>query len=528
MNAGRRLQRIWVGIKKLIVRIAAKAGINRIEKLHTLSDWPEQVVVPDDVVVELLSSDRLASLGDQGDLPVSAEDRARVETGIAFCVGAFVNGEYAGCGWYALKPYHHSDGLYAFFDAENWVCGYGARVAEAFRGRSIRTAIVHFALKHAKELGRKGILAAINWDNEASLRSGKKLGYRPVGYQVWWPLRPHRTHPLYYLSYVHKPVFDFPAIAVMTPFHSLILDEAFATTQLQMLVDCSDPEAPSWKARLKHPLYRLTGRDDSLKAWAIRRGIAYVRYERKQPDALATELERSGIELLLSYGAPLLPESVFATPSLGTLNLHPSRLPDYRGGRPLFWQCFDGNLDFGVTLHEVNAGIDRGRIIQQQGFHFDAVPDRYTLSLRARAEAAQLLHGFLWDHLRKGLIPAQAQEQSSATRFARQVNMNQLLEEFSLPSLNSDQIYRTVSYLGFWPIHFHQLSGFPTWHPVTLSRVVDQSEAPRPDVPAWRGFVWSDDRYHWVFYYNFRIRAMLQRWRDRMALNRGELPDIYL
>ncbi len=56
-------------------------------------------------------------------------------------------------------------------------------------------------------------------------------------------------------------------------------------------------------------------------------------------------------------------------PRRGCWNLHPSLLPRFRGPAPLFWTFWEGRNDTGVTLHQMDAGLDTGDILKQAPFH---------------------------------------------------------------------------------------------------------------------------------------------------------------
>ena len=72
-------------------------------------------------------------------------------------------------------------------------------------------------------------------------------------------------------------------------------------------------------------------------------------------------------DILAVTGAPILRPPVFELPRLGTLNMHSSLLPAYRGTQAEFWQVLEGGLDTcGVTVHFVNAGVDTGHIVLQR------------------------------------------------------------------------------------------------------------------------------------------------------------------
>ncbi|HEY9045784.1 MAG TPA: methionyl-tRNA formyltransferase [Ohtaekwangia sp.] len=80
------------------------------------------------------------------------------------------------------------------------------------------------------------------------------------------------------------------------------------------------------------------------------------------------------LDILKSYEATLqivvafrmLPEVVWAMPSLGTFNLHASLLPQYRGAAPINWAIINGEKETGVTTFFLKHEIDTGSIIYQE------------------------------------------------------------------------------------------------------------------------------------------------------------------
>lgn len=106
------------------------------------------------------------------------------------------------------------------------------------------------------------------------------------------------------------------------------------------------------------------------------------------------------IELLAGYQPDLIcvscfsriiPPAVLALPRLGALNLHPARLPRYRGPAPLFWQFRAGETDPGVTVHYMSEKLDAGDIVLQTGVTFpDGIDGPEAESICAEAGAALL------------------------------------------------------------------------------------------------------------------------------------------
>lgn len=74
-------------------------------------------------------------------------------------------------------------------------------------------------------------------------------------------------------------------------------------------------------------------------------------------------------------GTYILKESVFSIPKHGCINLHSGKVPEYRGAAPGFWEMYNGESSVGITIHRVVSGVDAGKILLQEEFPFDRVPE---------------------------------------------------------------------------------------------------------------------------------------------------------
>jgi methionyl-tRNA formyltransferase len=87
--------------------------------------------------------------------------------------------------------------------------------------------------------------------------------------------------------------------------------------------------------------------------------------------ALDTEIKQhisflKQMDMFLVCRFSLLPEAIFALPRLGSVNVHNSLLPSYRGVHPVQWALVNGEPKTGVTIHCIDAGIDTGAILLQK------------------------------------------------------------------------------------------------------------------------------------------------------------------
>ncbi len=91
----------------------------------------------------------------------------------------------------------------------------------------------------------------------------------------------------------------------------------------------------------------------------------------KQPENLTNkyfldEISSLGAELFIVVAFRKLPREVFSLPVLGTINLHASLLPDYRGAAPINWVLINNEKITGVTTFFINEKIDHGDIILKE------------------------------------------------------------------------------------------------------------------------------------------------------------------
>jgi peptidoglycan/xylan/chitin deacetylase (PgdA/CDA1 family)/folate-dependent phosphoribosylglycinamide formyltransferase PurN len=74
------------------------------------------------------------------------------------------------------------------------------------------------------------------------------------------------------------------------------------------------------------------------------------------------EVKQFRADLGLSLAAPILRKSLFDAPTLGTLNLHKGKVPEYKGMPPAFWEMWNGESSIGCTVHWVAARLDAGAV----------------------------------------------------------------------------------------------------------------------------------------------------------------------
>jgi methionyl-tRNA formyltransferase len=103
--------------------------------------------------------------------------------------------------------------------------------------------------------------------------------------------------------------------------------------------------------------------ESAVKRFAITKGLKILQPEKlKNPDFLK-ELKGLKADLQVVVAFRMLPEVVWNMPPLGTINLHASLLPQYRGAAPINWAIINGETETGVTTFKLQHEIDTGNIL---------------------------------------------------------------------------------------------------------------------------------------------------------------------
>lgn len=108
--------------------------------------------------------------------------------------------------------------------------------------------------------------------------------------------------------------------------------------------------------------------ETAVKKYAFEHQLNILQPEKlKNPEFLAS-LKELNADLQVVVAFRMLPELVWNMPPLGTINLHGSLLPQYRGAAPINWAVINGEKETGVTTFKLQHAIDTGDILLQSKF----------------------------------------------------------------------------------------------------------------------------------------------------------------
>ena len=103
--------------------------------------------------------------------------------------------------------------------------------------------------------------------------------------------------------------------------------------------------------------------ESAVKKYALEKGLTILQPEKLKEENFLNQLRELKADLQIVVAFRMLPEVVWNMPRLGTVNLHGSLLPQYRGAAPINWAVINGEKETGVSTFLLQQEIDTGKII---------------------------------------------------------------------------------------------------------------------------------------------------------------------
>jgi len=106
--------------------------------------------------------------------------------------------------------------------------------------------------------------------------------------------------------------------------------------------------------------------ETAVKKYALEHGLYLMQPEKLKNPAFLEELKSLNADVQAVVAFRMLPEQVWNMPRLGTVNVHASLLPQYRGAAPINWVLINGEKETGVTTFKLRHDIDTGPLLYSQ------------------------------------------------------------------------------------------------------------------------------------------------------------------
>lgn len=157
--------------------------------------------------------------------------------------------------------------------------------------------------------------------------------------------------------------------------------------------------------------------------------------------------------VVAAYGQ-ILPKDVLTTPRFGCINVHASLLPSYRGAAPINWAIIRGDRETGVTIMQMDEGMDTGAVLLKESIPIDPNDTAGTLTEKLSEIGARLITRAMPLIADGTLVPV--------TQDSAQATLAPLLKKedgFIDWNLTAVEIHNRVRGLTPWPGAFGKLEG---------------------------------------------------------------------
>jgi methionyl-tRNA formyltransferase len=129
----------------------------------------------------------------------------------------------------------------------------------------------------------------------------------------------------------------------------------------------------------------------AVKEFALSKNLPVLQPEKLSDESFLSQLKSFYADLFVIVAFRKLPDAVWKMSPRGTINLHASLLPDYRGAAPINHAIINGEKETGVTTFFINDKIDTGKIILQQKISISEKETAGELHDKLMHEGSQLL-----------------------------------------------------------------------------------------------------------------------------------------
>jgi methionyl-tRNA formyltransferase len=186
----------------------------------------------------------------------------------------------------------------------------------------------------------------------------------------------------------------------------------------------------------------------AVKQCAMRHGVAVEQPATFKDPGTLERLQQWSADLMVvaAYGL-LLPQSVLQTPRLGCINIHASLLPRWRGAAPIQRAICSGDSESGITIMQMEAGLDTGPILLARPITIAARETGATLHDRLAALGAPALLAAL-DEIVLGKASPRPQPTAGVT-YAAKIRKEEATIDWSRSAMEID---RQIRAFNAWPI----------------------------------------------------------------------------
>jgi len=219
----------------------------------------------------------------------------------------------------------------------------------------------------------------------------------------------------------------------------------FAATALRAILDAgfqvtavlTRPDRPQGRGLKLAP--------SAVKSLALERGLALFQPPTLKDETVQAELARHTPDVLVvaAYGL-ILPQSVLDVPRHGCINIHASLLPRWRGAAPVQRALLEGDAQTGISIMQMDAGLDTGAIISAHAVAIAPHDNAATLTGRLADVGATAIVETLFRLQRDGSVQGLPQREDAAS-YARKISRDDACIDWHASALSIERQVRALN-----------------------------------------------------------------------------------
>ncbi len=220
-----------------------------------------------------------------------------------------------------------------------------------------------------------------------------------------------------------------------TPEFALVSLNTLLKEKMNVVAVVTAPDKPAGRG--------LKMQASPVKEASVGAGLPVMQPEKLRDPDFITALRTLKPDVIAVVAFRILPEELFNIPPLGTINVHGSLLPKYRGAAPINWAIIKGETETGVTTFFIKKEVDTGSMIDQ--VTIPITPDMTAGELHdiMALEGAKLLVTTLWK-IEQGAVPTSKQDESLVTK-APKIRRDDCMINFNQPAKMVHDFIRGLS-----------------------------------------------------------------------------------
>ncbi len=229
----------------------------------------------------------------------------------------------------------------------------------------------------------------------------------------------------------------------------------FAVPMLEVLVNSTHEVVGVVTAPDKPAGRGMQLMESEVKKCAKQHLLHILQPEKLKNENFLSELKALNADLFVVVAFRMLPEVVWSMPPLGTINLHASLLPQYRGAAPINWAIINGEKETGVTTFFIQQEIDTGKIIFQEKIAIreeESVGELYTELMQLGAKVLRKTV----DAIAEGNYPQIPQDHITDVKHAPKIFKETCKIDWNK---DADYIYNFIRGLSPYPAAYTLLDG---------------------------------------------------------------------